>query len=34
MRQIGGVAQAVRDFAPDAIVLDGTLPDISGTIRR
>lgn len=38
-REGAGVAQAIRDFSPDAVVLDVTLPDISGkvvfeTIRR
>lgn len=31
-REGGGVPQAIRDFSPDAIVLDVTLPDISGTV--
>jgi PAS domain S-box-containing protein len=31
-REGGLVAQAIRDFEPDAMVLDVTLPDISGTI--
>jgi len=31
-REGGIVVQAVRDFSPDAIVLDVTLPDISGTV--
>lgn len=29
-REGGGVVQAIHDFSPDAIVLDVTLPDISG----
>lgn len=31
-REGAGVAQAVREFSPDAVVLDVTLPDISGTV--
>jgi two-component system, cell cycle sensor histidine kinase and response regulator CckA len=31
-REGGIVVQAIRDFSPDAIVLDVTLPDISGTV--
>jgi two-component system OmpR family response regulator len=27
-----GVVQTIRDFSPDAVVLDVTLPDISGTV--
>ena len=32
VREGHGVPQAIRDFSPDAIVLDVTLPDISGTV--
>lgn len=31
-REGGLVVQAIRDFSPDAMVLDVTLPDISGTV--
>lgn len=31
-REGGGVAQVVREFSPDAVVLDVTLPDMSGTV--
>jgi PAS domain S-box-containing protein len=31
-REGRGVPRAIRDFSPDAIVLDVTLPDISGTV--
>jgi len=31
-REGGGVPEAIRNFSPDAVVLDVTLPDISGTV--